>query len=484
MPDKASADSRALARGGLTNFSGFLLRLGARFPFLMLAARLYGAEELGRFAYATMVAELAAALAMVGLKRGLSNELAKAKAPHTHVIADGLLLSFGFGIVAIGILSLFPALLFPLGSGDHIYWFAPIVLAIILSDISLTALAFQHNIGATVKARSVIEPWVLTIVGVILAFTSFKGNGLLLAYVVSLIAASLASVIPMLRSFGWPKGWRPSLHRMQEIFTRNLPLAGADAAEWATRRLDIFILGRFVSAETVGIYYVAQQIATLAGKLRSSFDPILVPMLSVALRSHDHATAGAHIRQVGFWVLALQIPVVLALSLPGEGVLGLFGPEFAVGVLVLAFLLIAELATANSSIPELALIFCRPKYNLVIAGFGLVLQGILSLLLVTRFGGEGVAFALLLSMAAVAIAKQALLQHYLKVSVAFWRWPLVWVGGVTFAAGYAARSLPEALQMVLTVPGTLLLFGALIWVFGFTSEDRVLFQRHRKARQS
>lgn len=480
MSEGAKSDSRALAKGGLTNFSGFLLRLGARFPFLMLAARLYGAEELGQFAYATMVAELAAALATIGLKRGLANELARNEMPESHVIADSLLLSMLFGVLAVVVLLAFPTLLFPLGTDDHVDWFPFIVLAIILSDISLTALAFQHNIAATVKARSVIEPWVLTICGVVLAFTPLKGIGLMMAYSISLVAAATASFIPMIRSFGRPRGWRPSIKRMQDIFSRNLPLAGADAAEWATRRLDIFILGRFASAEVVGIYYVAQQVATLAGKIRESFNPILVPMLSVSLRSGDNQTAGANIRQVGFWVLALQIPVVLALSLPGEGVLGLFGPEFAGGVLVLAFLLAAELVTANSSIPELALIFTRPKYNLVIAGAGLVLQGILSVILVSRFGGEGVAFALFLSMLAIATARQALLRSYLGVPIGFWRWSLIWVGAVTFLGGYAARSLPEALQLLVTVPGTLLLFGALIWTFGFTSEDRVLFQRHGK----
>jgi len=33
-----------------------------------------------------------------------------------------------------------------------------------------------------------------------------------------------------------------------------VPLAGADIAEWGARRLDIFILGRFASAEIVGSY--------------------------------------------------------------------------------------------------------------------------------------------------------------------------------------------------------------------------------------
>ena len=42
-------DIQALAKGGRTNFFGFLLRLAARIPFLIIAGRWYGADALGRF---------------------------------------------------------------------------------------------------------------------------------------------------------------------------------------------------------------------------------------------------------------------------------------------------------------------------------------------------------------------------------------------------------------------------------------------------
>lgn len=484
MAERGQSGSSVLARGGLQNFGGFLLRLGARFPFLLLAARLYGAEELGRFAYATMTAEFVAAMCVIGLKRGLSNELAREEAPWPHVIADGLLLSLLLGILAVGILSLFPILLFPdMAGGDYPNWFAPVIFAIILSDITLAALAFRHDIASAVKARSVIEPWVLALAAIALAFSPLGGSGLLVAYVLSMVAAAVASILPAARMFGMPKGWVPSFRRMRDMAGRNLPLAGADIAEWTTRRLDIFILGRFASAEVVGIYYVAQQIATLAGKIRSSFDPILVPMLSVALRNGDVREAAQHVRQVGFWVIALQLPVVLALAVPGEGVLGLFGPVFTAGVISLALLMVAELAAANASVPELALIFTKPKANLLISGFGLLAQAGFSLLFIPKFGGEGAAAAFLLSMVLSATLKQALLKRVLGQKITFWRIRLLIVGGVTLAAGLLARMLPELPQLLLTVPGTLLLFAVLVWRFVFTNRDKILFRQLRRKRR-
>jgi len=478
MAIPSAADIAALARGGRVNFVGFLLRLMARLPFLVIAGRLYGAEDLGRFAYATMVVELAAAVAVVGLRRGLAAELANNRGPETHVIADALLLSVLLATVASCLLIAAPLLMFP-GGVDAAFepYFALIIFAIVLSDVSLAAMAFRHRIDAQVRARSLIEPWSLTIAAVALTFTPLKGNGLLIAYLVSLVAACAASLVPAWRLFGWPQGWRPSFRRMIAIVARNLPLAGADIIEWATRRVDIFILGRFAPPETVGVYYVAQQVATLAGKVRSSFDPILAPILASALVRGERALAAAHVRQVGFWVLAFQLPIVLAMGLPAEGVLGLFGPAFAVGGLVLTLLLLTELVAASASLSEMALIYARPRANLAISALGIGAQAGLCLLLVPRFGAEGAALGLLLSLVLVAFAKQLLLAHDLGAPVALWRWSLLVVAVPTFGFGYALRQLPELPQMLVTVPGTLLLFGVLIWHFGFAPADRVLFGR-------
>lgn len=485
------ADSAALARGGRTNFFGFLLRLAARFPFLVLAARLYGAPELGRFAYATMAAEFAAALAVFGLKRGLAQELARRRpegaaadpADDARVIADALTLGLGLAVVAVAILLLLPMLLFPDGMSHPAQrWLALVVPFVVVSEITLAALAFRHRIAAAVRARSVVEPWVLTVAGIALAFTPLRHSGLLIAYFLSMAAAAAASVIPARRQFRIPPGWRPSAARSLAMARRNLPLAGAETIEWATRRLDMFILGRFVSAEVIGIYYVAQQVATLAGKVRSSFDPILAPMLSTALSRGRMAELAAHIRQVGFWLLAFQMPIVLALALPAEGVLGLFGPAFAAGGMALTLLLVAELLAASAGLSEMALIYTAARLNLLVSGLGLSFQAVLSLLIVPRLGATGAALGLCAAVAAVAVAKQFLLGRALGTPVVIWRWSLLAAAVPAIALGAAARLLPELPQMLITIPGVLLLFALTIWHVGFGPQDRLLFARHRPIR--
>jgi O-antigen/teichoic acid export membrane protein len=131
-------------------------------------------------------------------------------------------------------------------------------------------------------------------------------------------AALIASIIPFLKSYGLPRDWRPDPGTLWHLARRNLPVAAADAVEWGSRRVDIAMLGLFFRPDVVGIYYVAQQVASLPAKLKTSFDPILGPVISRNLADGDKASVAKQVRQVGFWVIAAQSAVALALGIPAK----------------------------------------------------------------------------------------------------------------------------------------------------------------------
>lgn len=491
LPDPTPAagheETAALAKGGRTSFFGFLLRLLARLPFLFIAGRMdaYGADALGRFAYATLVVELMAQFATLGLKRGLASELAKGDRAEVCVVFDALVLAWGLALAGAALLMLFPVIVFPNGTISGFDRFFPLIaLAIVGSDVGLAALAFRLDVGATVRARSVVEPWTLSIVAFALAFTALGEDGLIIAYAVSLVAALAASLVPLVRSYGWPHGWSPHPGRLWRIARANAPLAGADVADWGSRRLDVFILGRFASAEIIGIYYVAQQIASLPQKLKTSFDPILAPVLTTNLARGDLAAVAGHVRQIGFWIGSVQLGVVLALGMTGAAGMGLFGPAFASGATVLALLLIVELFAAQAAVTESALIYVRRNANLLWSMAGLVVQVAVTLLLVERFGGVGAAAGLAVAALFLSIAKTQLLARVLKAPVSGWRWSLLIAGVPAFLVGLAVQQLParlEFLQLSLGIVAILGVFGAIVWTVGFKGPDRLLFKRSKPA---
>src|SRR3546814_12356343 len=95
-----------------------------------------------------------------------------------------------------------------------------------------------------------------------------------------MVAALVASIVPLIKSYGRPREWRPRPIQLWRMARQNMPLAAADGVEWGSRRLDLAILGLFATPYIVGIYYVAQQVASLPQKLKTSFDPILGPVIT------------------------------------------------------------------------------------------------------------------------------------------------------------------------------------------------------------
>jgi O-antigen/teichoic acid export membrane protein len=396
-------------------------------------------------------------------------------------------------LVGAGLLIAVPQAMFP-NSGinglDRLL--ALVVIAVAGSDVALAACAYRFDVGATVRARSIIEPWAISIGAFAFAFYSTR-DGLILSYAVSMIAAFTASIIPMVRHYGRPSGWTPDVGRLWRLARRNLPLAAADGVEWGSRRLDMAILGLFVSPAVIGIYYVAQQVASLPQKLKTSFDPILGPVITRNLAENNLAAIAKQVSQVGFWIIAAQAGIALALGIPGEAVMGLVGPHFVGGTGALAFLLLAEVVAATAVVSEAALVYIARHRNLMISLVMIGLQAGFSFVLILTARRLGMpvmwiaaapALALCLALGVGAFIKARLLSRLLGAPINAWRWPLLSAAGIACIVGAGFVALPPRLEWVELVFGvwTILgVYGVVIWRWGFGSEDRTLFRKQKTA---
>ena len=488
-------DIQAIAKGGRTNVFGFVLRLAARIPFLFIAGRLYGPEALGRFAYAILIVEFAAQLGSLGLRRGLAELLSRDDRPHAHIIADCLLAAMVASALGAAFLIALPQFMFPNSGINGFDRFLPLaIFAIVATDISLSALAYKFDILSTVRARAVVEPWTISIAAGGFYFYSAR-DGLILAYIASLAAALVFALWPLWRSYGLPRGWRPSPTRSFGIARRSLPLAAADAAEWGSRRLDLAILGLFAAPAVVGIYYVAQQVASLPQKLKTSFDPILGPVITRNLQTQNYAEIAKQVGQVGFWIIAAQAGIALALGIPGEAVMGLVGPQFVGGAMALAFLLAAEVTAATAVVSESALVYMARHRNLLISLGMLMVQALVSVGLIILvydlpitpehvglYQATAVACGLMISLGIGSLIKSRFLSHLLGRPIRVWRWPLLIAVAAAALLGFIIVSVParfEWVELTIGIPAILGLYGWIVWRWGFGPEDRVLFHKKR-----
>jgi O-antigen/teichoic acid export membrane protein len=498
-PD-ANRDVAALAKGGRTNFFGFLLRLAARIPFLFIAGRAYGPDAMGRFASAMVIIELAGQLSTLGQKRGLAQRLSEDERHPANVVADAMLLSVMIALPLSLLLYLVPGPMFPSGNFTPIDRLLPlVVIPTTLADIALASLAFRYNVGATVWARSVVEPVTLSAVAALMMFAAPR-SGLSVAYMASIFTSSLVALVALVRAYGLPQGWQPHPVQLGRLALLNLPLAAADMVEWGTRKLDIAILGMLASPSAVGVYWAAQQISSLPQKLKSSFEPVLGPVITRNLKEKNFPAIARQVCQVGFWIVAAQAGIALALGIPGEAVMGLIGPEFVGGTGALAFQLAAEVVAATAVVSEAALIYVARIRNLWVSLGTIVLQGLLTglFVLIVRaapgwnlpwglhfpaekvayFQAAAVAAALMVSLAFASLVKAVILAGILKTPVNNWRWALLWAAIPAIAVGWlATHFLPEWAELAIGVPAILFTYGWVIWHKGFGPDDRVLFRK-------
>ena len=282
-----------------------------------------------------------------------------------------------------------------------------------------------------------------------------------------------------------------TLQRLGELALarHNVPLAGADAIEWGTRNVDRFILGLLFAPKIVGIYYMAQQVASLPQKLKTSFEPVMGPVITASLAENDYAAVANQVRQVGFWTIAAQAVIALMGAIPGKAVMGVVGPEFVAGTAAMAFLLIAEVLASTGTVCESALVYVARHRNLMISLVMLGVQIVLSFALIlamraahwpTNFQAAGPAVALMVSVAFSSALKAWLLRGIVHAPVTGFRWPLVWAALAAIAVGTMFTSLPHRFEWAELVFGIPAIAGAylfVIWRWAFGPEDRTLFKK-------
>ncbi len=211
----------------------------------------------------------------------------------------------------------------------------------------------------------------------------------------------------------------------------------------------------------------------------------------------DYAAIAKQVCQVGFWIVAAQAGIALALGIPGEALMGLMGDagEFVPGTAALAFLLAAEVVAATAVVSEAALIYVARVRNLWVSIGTIALQAVLTvaaMLVIDTlefssperadiYRAAAAAGALMVSLGVASIVKAVMLSKILGYSINNWRWALVWAAAAAVLVGQVAILLPEWAELAFGIPAILAVYGFIIWTRGFGPEDRVLFSKAPKA---
>ena len=183
-------------------------------------------------------------------------------------------------------------------------------------------------------------------------------------------------------------------------------------------RVDLYLVGILLGEGPAGIYGMARQIRIPVRQVRQSFDGLLNPIIARTLAVKGAAETGAATAAAARLILALQLPILIALVFAGVPLLAWFGPEFALGYWALLLLAAADMIQGAFGVSDLIILYRRPRAQLGVTAANIAVNLIAGALLIVPFGVTGAALSVLIGVLAGALIRRLSLRRHFGIGTA------------------------------------------------------------------
>lgn len=414
-----------LIKGAAANLFGFIIRLGARLPFLFVVALLYGKEIFGQYLFAVTLVETLTAIILFGFKRSLfhflNDDLLRGDRTGVYnTVLTAMIVCIAIGIAVIGPIYIWRDFLFqifPDKMAMGVFILLPAALLYACAEILLTATRAARKMRYEVTAKSIVEPYILLIFSTGLYFLNHVDLGLFIAYWVM----NVSILIYALYAFGTVyekdiRVWRGICwDKIKAMAVFSSPTAAYDLIGVLTLRIDIYFLAAIVSPAALGVYGIALQIVTIVKKIRQSFDPILEPVISQTLKHSSMKNVNKELSQVSYWIFSIQAMIFTLLVFYGNGLLGLFNASGEQAHQTLLFLIGAIIIQGSFGLSELIFLYKKPAINPMLSIVILAFHASLCYFMTTAFGMVGAAASLLISYSVTECIRLILIKYFFNI---------------------------------------------------------------------
>jgi O-antigen/teichoic acid export membrane protein len=480
-----------MGRGGGLNLVGAVCSQLSLFAIISMLARL-GEQDVGRYASCFALLSLLGLLSLAGFRAALTRFVA------IHV-ADGdarrlhgtLRLGLGLTVVASSLIGIGLALAAPWTAGvlkdpelEGLIRLVGLTLpAATFTDAALAATQGWRTQRPFTLIGRIFEPLLRLGLTVLALALGWGIRGAVLALVAGAwLTAGFAAVALARQMRGTPRE-RP-LYEVREIFGFSMVSWISALAATGLIWVSTLMLGAFRDQAEVGSYNVATRLVMLAvfvmAPINASFTPHMAHLyhtgeMSEAARAYGSATR---------WILTLSLPAfILLIAFPRE-LLGYFGEAFAEAAMVTVILSIGQLVSAAAGPCGTVLNMSgRVALNMVDNVGVLVLNIVLNVFLIDRYGAVGAAIAWSMSLVVVNIAKALQARRVVGVRPA----------GAGVARAVAAAVPAAALAwllgrwvdgwvsvLLIAAPAVAVVFFGTVALMGLSADDRAILQSLRR----
>ncbi len=413
-------DTKDLVRGAAVNYLGTLAK-ASKFLFVLVAARVYGVNELGLYFLAWAAVDLSSKFGLWGMDRSMVRDITRYYVDDSAQTRSMVFAIIRFHVsLTLGLGLLVAAVLFGLAGpiATTVFQSPDLALPLRILALSIPFIVVTQTLIAATKAlrimrydvliRLTLEPLMMLLAVLALIPLDLGATGLVSAHLFGVAvgtAAALLATVRTYRGLGWHDTPLPREVKAEAIrFTS--PMAVMDFVTQAATRLDIMLVGALVGAPAAGIYGIAVEIVSVIKRVRQGLEPIFAPIVSELFYSRQRARLTRSYVIVTRWLLTGALLPVLAMVLYPAPLLAIFSSEAMQAETTLVVLALAHgLYTALNASENLLVMSGKSFLNMVLGVAALLVCATACIPLIMTIGPVGAALGMLVTYAFISCVR-------------------------------------------------------------------------------
>jgi O-antigen/teichoic acid export membrane protein len=314
-----------------------LLVSAINWVYWLLISSLTYPGEIGKATSVYSFVILISAVTTLGLEYSLIKKTSSLK---SHILGTSIVIELSITAASIPLILFFVNSLYD-GSLSS-FAFLAVGLLIFYSQRNIMRFILMGNYDATSILRINLSGSVLQLVtGYVMVYLGFGAAGILISFLLQFILVSILSFVVARKSFEFRIN---DLRYAKEILMDAMANAPNSLSKVVIYTLSVVLLASIgVSQSDVGTYYIALMISLIAGGFAGNIALMVIPASSIARSDLSLVST-----RLG---LSFTVPLVVALMVDPESILGIIGPDYAEAgrlLLVLAAAIIPYVVVINT----------------------------------------------------------------------------------------------------------------------------------------
>lgn len=486
-----------IAKGAGLSIFGNFFNTGANFIVALALIRLLGVANFGLYSLGVEILGISAMFATIGLTSGSLKYVAVYKGINDQrrlkgVILQSTFLTLFFGVLLAIIVFLFSdkiALLFKkpdLGPALQIFAIG-IPFFALMSVFGPITRGFKTT-KYVVLTTKIAQPLVYLFLICLVYISGSKLLGVTWAYILTIATLAVMLFFSLKKLFpGLLSKKLVALFEIKKLLTLSLPLMSVEVILFLVHRTDIFIIGYFLPAESVGIYRVALRGAAFVAMFLTALNSIFTPIISDLYHRQKRKALEALFKTVTRWGFYFGFLIFLIIVISPNELLRVFGADFLVGKNSLIILALGQLINVSVGCAALMLMMTGYEKMESLNSVGvLILNIILNLTLIPRWGILGAAIATAVSYNIANIIRLIEIYFSLQIhpfNVKFLRGIVAGLIAITITFFWKNALFVNwhyLINLGLSSLFILIIFVIFLFLFKFEKEDKFIFKKIRQ----